>query len=292
MILAALLPDPADPACSAEFREKATLALRTFRDQAGGPPVGDSGEALRNALLDFIARFVAWEASTERIFLDCARALIKAANPDEPPLVVDPFAGGGAIPLEALRVGAQAQAFEYNPVATLLLKTLLEDIPKYGDRLSEAIRTWGVWIRERVAADLGMFYPPDPDGAIPIAYLWARVATCEGPGCGAEIPLLRQLWLARRGRYSTALRIVVDEGAKRVNFVVEEQPARVDAGTVRRGSAICPVCHTVTPVARVRIQARANRGLPVRMIAVVRSYPGTTVPVCYMTASFLSARAM
>ena len=129
-------------------------------------------------------------------------------------------------------------------------------------------------MKERVAADLGRFYPPDPDGAVPIAYLWARLARCEGPGCGAEIPLLRQLWLARKGKRQVALRLVVDRGAKRVDFEVEEEPAKVGEGTVKRGSAICPVCHVVTPVARVRGQARAGGGLPVRMVAVVRTYPG------------------
>ncbi len=274
VVLGALLPNPADPACPAAFRDAAAAALRTFRDRAGGPPVGTDGAGLRQALLDFIARFAAWEASTEPVFLDCARALVRAAHPEEAPLVLDPFAGGGAIPLEALRVGAAAVAFDYNPVAALLLTVVLEDIPRHGERLAEAVRTWGAWVRERVAADLGRFYPPDPDGAVPIAHLWARVARCEGPGCGAEIPLLRQLSLARKGRRSVALRLVVDQGAKRVDFEVVEKPTEVGGGTVKRGSAICPVCRAVTPVARVRAQAKAQGGLPVRMVAVVRTYPG------------------
>ena len=274
VVLASLLPDPADPACPKEFREQAAAALRTFRDRAGGPPVEDSGEVLREALLRFLARFAAWEESINSVFLDSARALVRAAYPDEPPLVVDPFAGGGAIPLEALRVGAQAQAFDYNPVAALLLRVLLEDMPRYGERLAEAIRTWGTWVHERVEGDLGRFYPADPDGAIPIAYLWARTVTCEGPGCGADIPLLRQLWLARKSNRQVALRLIADQQAKRVDFAIEEHSAGAGPGTVRRGSAICPVCHFVTPVGRVRAQANANNGLPVRMVAVVRSYPG------------------
>ncbi len=274
VVLGALLPDPADPACPVAFRAEAAVTLRAFRDRAGGSPVPDEGEGLRRALLDFIARFADWEAPTDPLFLDCARALVRAAHPDGPPLILDPFASGGAIPLEALRVGAQAQAFDYNPVAALLLKVVLEDIPRYGDRLAEAVRTWGAWVRERVEGDLGRFYPPDPDGAISIAYLWARVARCEGPGCGAEIPLLRQLWLARKRSRSVALRLVVDQEAKHVAFAIDVDPSRVGEGTVKRGSAICPVCRTVTPVGRVRAQAQAAGGLPVRMVAVVRTYPG------------------
>lgn len=274
VVLAALLPDPADPLCPDTFRAKAAEALRAFRDRAGGPPVDGSPKALRKTILDFIARFSAWEASTEPVFLDCARALVAAAYPDGPPLVVDPFAGGGAIPLEALRVGADAWACDYNPVAALLLKVVLEDIPRYGERLAEGIRKWGAWVKERVERDLGRFYPPDSDGAVPIAYLWARTITCEGPGCGAEVPLLRQLWLARKGGRRVALGLMVDRKAKRVDFEIDEDPQQVGEGTVRRGSATCPVCGYVTPVARVRAQAKARGGLAVRMVAVVRTYPG------------------
>ena len=59
------------------------------------------------------------------------------------PLVVDPFAGGGAIPLEALRVGADAFASDLNPVAVLLNKVVLEYIPTYGQRLADEVRRWG-----------------------------------------------------------------------------------------------------------------------------------------------------
>ena len=224
--------------------------------------------------MDFIARFADGMAAADVAHLACAQALVRAAHPNGRPLIVDPFAGGGAIPLEALRVGADAWAADYNPVAALLLKVVLEDIPRHGERLAEAVRTWGTWVKERVSADLGHFYPPDPDGAVPIAYIWARTVTCEGPLCGAEVPLLRQLWLAHDKGHRVALRMIVDRVAKRVEFAVEEGTASVAERTVRRGSAICPTCGYVTPVARVRAQAMARHGLPIRMIAVVRTYPG------------------
>jgi putative DNA methylase len=276
VVLAALLPDPVDTACPDEFRTGATRALYAFRERAGGPPVSDTREGLRTALLSFIARFSAWESSNDATYLDCARALTGAAYPDGPPLVVDPFAGGGAIPLEALRVGADVWAGDYNPVATVLLKTMLEDVPRHGVRLADAVATWGQWIGDQTAALLGELYPNDSDGAIPIAYLWARTATCEGPGCGTQIPLIRQLWLVRKATRKIALRLVVDSKRKTVDLEIEENPARVGNGTVQRGSAVCPVCNLVTPVARVRTQAKEGKGLPVRMIAVVRSYPGRT----------------
>ncbi len=117
-----------------------------------------------------------------------ARTLVKAAHPDGAPLVLDPFAGIGSIPFETLRVGAEGFAGDLNPVAVLMLKTALEYIPTYGNRLAEAVQKWGEWVREKASAELKEFYPPEPDGSTPLAYLWARTVRCEGPGCGAEVP--------------------------------------------------------------------------------------------------------
>ena len=83
-------------------------------------------------LLSFIANFANWKNAADRTHLDVSRALVKAAHGEEPPLVVDPFAGGGSIPLEALRLGCEAFASDLNPVACLILKVMLEDIPRHG----------------------------------------------------------------------------------------------------------------------------------------------------------------
>jgi adenine-specific DNA methylase len=80
------------------------------------------------------------------VFVETARGLVAAAHPDGPPLVVDPFAGIGSIPFEALRIGADAYAGDLNPVAVLLNKVALEYLPTYGLRLAEAVRKWGEWV--------------------------------------------------------------------------------------------------------------------------------------------------
>ena len=202
------------------------------------------------------------------------------------PLVVDPFAGGGAIPLEALRIGADAFASDLNPIAVLLNKVVLEYIPKYGQRLADEVRKWGEWIKEQAEKELGEFYPKDPDGATPIAYLWARTITCEGPGCGAQVPLMRGLWLAKKGERSVALQIVPDKKHKRIEFEIiakrngkwvrtENPRSQISnpsfEGTVKRGSATCPVCGYTTPVASVRKQLKARKGgaADARLFAVV-----------------------
>ena len=118
-------------------------------------------EELRGALLDFIADFANWDNSTVSAYLDTSRALTQAAHealggaPGTRPLVVDPFAGGGSIPLEALRVGADAFASDLNPIPVLLNKVVLEYIPKYGQRLAEEVRKWGEWIKCEAEKELG-----------------------------------------------------------------------------------------------------------------------------------------
>ena len=277
VICASLWPDPADALCPPTFRDAAVDALDAFAQKIRSEKVPEwqarwrpfdrtlvTPETLRHHLLDFIADFANWDASTVAPFLECARALTDAAHvalggePGTRPLVVDPFAGGGAIPLEALRVGADAFASDLNPVAVLLNKVVLEYIPKYGKRLADEVRKWGAWVKAEAEKELAEFYPKDPDGATPIAYLWARAIRCEGPACGAVVPLVRSLWLSKRRRLAWAP--VIDKVAKTIDFELAGGVTKPSDGTVRAGSAICPVCGFTTPNRRVRGQLSERRG--------------------------------
>jgi len=201
MLMALLLPDPCDAACPEDFKQKA----RQLLPQAIGPL--DRGEAaLRKKLFEFIGSFANWDNSANSTYLQVARGLVRAAYPEEAPLVVDPFAGGGSIPLEALRVGCEAFASDLNPVACLILKVMLEDIPRHGPALAEELRRVGADIKQAAEKELAEFYPADPDGAVPIAYLWARTVRCETPNCGAEIPLVRSFWLCKKANRRRAER--------------------------------------------------------------------------------------
>src|SRR4029450_6056568 len=125
--------------------------------------------------------FANWDLAADRTYLEAARQLVKAAHPEETPLVVDPFAGGGSIPLEALRLGCDAFASDLNPVACLINKVLLEDIPRHGPELAGEPPKGGAEVKAAAEKELAEFYPRDPDGARPIAYLWARTVRCETP---------------------------------------------------------------------------------------------------------------
>ncbi|MBC7170405.1 DUF1156 domain-containing protein, partial [Candidatus Bipolaricaulota bacterium] len=154
---------------------------------------------LRKALLWFIGTFADWDLASHETYLRVGRDLVRAAYPDAPPLVVDPFAGGGSIPLEALRLGCEAFASDLNPVACLILKVMLEDIPRHGPALAEELRRVGGEVKKQAEKELADLYPKDADGATPIAYLWARTVRCESPNCGAEIPIYRSPWLSKKG---------------------------------------------------------------------------------------------
>lgn len=293
VICAALWPDPADPHCPQSFRDKAVEFLTNFaikavsnsdlaRSCAPGTwakwqklaniesrldPKNESHlTILRYALLDFIADFANWDNSTNEFYLETSRALTEASHVSlggesgSRPLIVDPFAGGGAIPLESLRIGADAFASDLNPVAVLLNKVVLEYIPKYGSTLADDLRRWGEWVKREAAKNLSEFYPRDSDGATPVTYLWARTVICEGPGCGAEVPLIRSRYLSKKGQNSVFLELEIDKKEKTIGFRVSSGYLKGEDGTVKRGSATCPICGYTTSVASVRRQLQKSSG--------------------------------
>jgi adenine-specific DNA methylase len=285
VILAVLWPDPADEQCPPRFPEEARKTLLEARGTSVNVPSGHikfdhdytKPRDVRAGLLDFIAEFSNWDNSTNPDYLKFARHLVQVAHeslggePGTRPLVVDPFAGGGSIPLEALRVGADAFASDLNPVAVLLNKVVLEYIPKYGHRLADEVRKWGAWIKEQAEKELAEFYPKDPDGATPIAYLWARTIKCEGPGCGAEVPLIRSGWLSRR--QSIGLEVIPEPQSRRIRFGLRAGATEKDmqCGTVRRGTVTCPCCGFTTSRQRVEDQVKQLKVEPTLLAVVLES---------------------
>lgn len=266
ILMALLLPDPCDGHCPDTFK---TDARRILLDHPGRPTKWEKQIAddmgFRKTLLSFIADFANWDHSSDPHYLKTSRALVKAAHPEETPLVVDPFAGGGSIPLEALRLGCEAFASDLNPVACLILKVMLEDIPRHGPELVEDLRRVGMEIKKQAEQELAEFYPADPDGAQPIAYLWARTVKCEAPNCGAEIPLMRSFWLCKKATRKWALRYNVERPIGKPPYVELEifEPKtekEVPDGTVTRARAICLCCGTVLPPERVRAHLAVQRG--------------------------------
>ena len=266
VLLGLLLPDPCDKYCPDQFKAQARRLLLGMR---GRPQrwtkLVETEDGLRAVLLQFIGDFANWDNAADSGYLEIGRGLVKAAHPEETPLVLDPFAGGGSIPLEALRLGCEAFASDLNPVACLIQDVKLRDLPRHGLKLAEELRHTGKAIKEALEKELAEFYPADPDGARPIAYLWARTVRCEAPNCGAEIPLMRSFWLCKKANRRRALRYRVarpNGGLPQVELEIFEPKTEADVspGTVSRAKARCLACNAVLAPDRVRAQLSAQHG--------------------------------
>ena len=148
--------------------------------------------------------------------LRIARDLILMAYNGNPPKVLDMFAGGGAIPLEAMRLGCEVTANDYNPVAWFILKCTLEYPQRFAGKitplpdlnldekpdlknedLTNHVRLWGQWVLENARTELADYYPVI-DNKPTVAYLWARTIPCQDPQCGATVSLLKTLWVCKK----------------------------------------------------------------------------------------------
>ena len=214
--IATLLPDPAD----------APETMKVEYTRLSGSPLPDKQ---RDYLCDLIRSLTRWgdengqadwdDKDQEGRWLNklrIARELIQMAYNGHPPKVMDMFAGGGAIPLEAMRLGCEVIANDYNPVAWFLLKCTLEypqrlagkthPLPDLelcespdlqGKDLASHVRLWGQWVLENAHSDLAQYYPVI-DEKPAVAYLWARTIPCQDPRCGGTIPLLKTLWVCTK----------------------------------------------------------------------------------------------
>ena len=186
VLMALLLPDPCDPHCPEEFKTRAKELLLAMREgRQGWISQVKTDEGLRKVLLKFIADFANWDNAARAEYLETGRGLVQAAHPEQTPLVVDPFAGGGSIPLEALRLGCETFASDLNPVACLILKVMLEDIPRHGPGLADELRKAGAEIKARLRRNWLTSTPRTP--TVP------RLSPISGPApSGAKHPTAGQ----------------------------------------------------------------------------------------------------
>jgi len=242
VLCASLWPDPADENCPQEFVEVAKKEMLKWSDNDHLQLLGkeslhrfikvnhdnalvNNRLTLRQLLLDFIADFANWDNSNQREFLATSRELTQSAHvglggeKGTHPLIVDPFAGGGAIPIEAVRIGCEAFASDLNSIPILLNKVQLEFMPKYGDKLADEVARLGSIINGLAVKALSKYYP-EHAGKKPLGYIWARTIQCEGPNCGATIPLIKKLWLATRNKSNVALAYEFNKAKKQIGFKI------------------------------------------------------------------------
>lgn len=240
--------------------------------------------------LEFIAELSKWKNSFNKRLIENARKEIRDFFGRRAPRVLDCFAGGGAIPLEALRLGCETYALELNPVAVLILKAVLEYPQKFGKEkakeglhsasnlLLEDVKKWSNWVLREARKEIGKFYPPDPDGSIPIDYMWARTLKCKNSSCRTEIPLLRQFWLSKKRGHKTALKMIVDKNNKEIDFKIvhgKEIDYDPSEGTTTKATVLCPICNSGMKGKTIRKETRDGK-TGQRLIVVVLHKPKRT----------------
>ena len=222
------------------------------------------------------------------------------------PSVFDPFAGGGAIPLEAARLGCRSFGNDINPVAHIIEKGSVEFPQKYGkpitytheefmalygkegiklytenfggmptgnveipNRLSFDVEYYAKKLLAMTEAEVGHLYPADEKGNKPIAYYWARTATCSNPSCRAEVPLLKQFYLANTKSKKVYLNPIIH--GTDIQFEIKEgsYDEKVLPGWNNRGNMTCPCCGNITPVKVIKEQANKSSGLSQQLIAII-----------------------
>ncbi|MEJ1155143.1 DUF1156 domain-containing protein [Microbacterium marmarense] len=287
VLFAQLVDDPSERA--GEFRTEAVGAGLSDVDAHVAARV----DAERQRLFDLITRMVDWDNLGDEDLFDQVRAEIQRSTDGNPPAILDPFAGGGTIPLEAQRLGLEAHASDLNPVAVLINKALIEIPPKFagsapvfpgaeGTRnswpkatgLAEDVRRYGEWMRDEAERRIGHLYPKatllDGTEANVIAWIWARTVICPNPACGIEMPLVRSWWLGKKkGKEAYVVPSVVNG---RVEFSIghdlKSAPTKDTDGTVGRLGARCVACTNAVPLEYVRSQSR-DLGLGAQLMAVV-----------------------
>lgn len=256
-------------------------------------PTEEDQAAERDRLFKILEELVVWENSNSDRVLDAAKAEIKKSMGDELPPLLDPFAGGGAIPLEAQRLGLKAYAQDLNPVAVTINKAMIEIPPLFADKpavnpeargkltnggwsgnagLAADVKYYGTWMKEEAQRRIGGLYPkvqvPAEQGggeATVIAWLWARTVKCPNPACGHEAILVRSFDLSKKKGKEWHVEPHCECGE--VHFKVEPGKATQD-GTVNRRGATCVHCGAPIDFKYIRSEGREHR-MGERLMAIV-----------------------
>jgi len=186
--------------------------------------------------------------------------------------VLDPFAGGGSIPFEALRYGFTTIANDLNPVASVIQKATLDYPARFGASLADDIRKWGDEWAKRVKEKLAPFFPRQPGERI-FAYLWARTVAC--PSTGKPVPLSSNWWLST-GSNPAAVKMIAEEGMDAPRFEIvtgaKVKSVKPDEGTIARGVARSPWTGETIDGDYIKAEAQAGRmGQLLYAIAIKRT---------------------
>ena len=235
-------------------------------------PTEEEQNQERQRLFRILEDLVVWENSNNERVLDAAKAEILKSTNGNPPELLDPFAGGGAIPLEAQRLGLKAHAHDLNPVAVMINKAMIEIPPRFAGMapvnpdartskmsqawsrtqgLAEDVRYYGEWMKQEAYKRIGHLYPkvkvPREQGggeATVIAWIWARTVKCPNPACGCEMPLASSFVLSKKKGKEAWIEPQFDYENKKITYKVHLGKGEVpEAPKTSRGAKFkCIMC--------------------------------------------------
>ncbi|PWM79771.1 MAG: hypothetical protein DBY32_02645 [Phascolarctobacterium sp.] len=257
-------------------------------------PTEEEQNKERQRLFKILEDLVVWENSNNEQVLAAAKKEILKSTGGNPPELLDPFAGGGAIPLEAQRLGLKAHAHDLNPVAVMINKAMIEIPPLFGDKppvnpeaqselttqgwnraqgLAEDVRYYGEWMKQEAFKRIGHLYPkvkvPKEQGggeATVIAWIWARTVKCPNPACGCEMPLVHSFIISKKKGNEAYIEPIFDEG--KIRYLVRNDGQIKLEGTVNRRGAICACCGSPVNYQYLRRESCEGR-MAAQLMAVV-----------------------
>jgi putative DNA methylase len=254
-------------------------------------PTEEAQNAERQRLFGILERLVKWENSNNEEVLAEAKAEIMKSTDGNPPALLDPFAGGGAIPLEAQRLGLEAHASDLNPVAVMINKAMIEIPPKFAGHppvnpdalqnplqtewkgaqgLAEDVRYYGEWMKKKAFGEIGYLYPKvkDEHGQehTVIAWIWARTVKCPNPACGCEMPLANSFELSKKKGKEAYIQPVI-EGNK-IHYEVKRGKNAPEPPKTSRGKFKCVFCDSPVDGGYIKAEGVAKR-MGVQLMAVI-----------------------
>lgn len=255
-------------------------------------PTEEAQQQERERLYGILTRLVKWENSNDEGILAEAKAEIMKSTNGNPPALLDPFAGGGAIPLEAQRLGLEAHAHDLNPVAVMINKAMIEIPPKFAGRspvnpeaqrqgaanqgwkgatgLAEDVRYYGEWMKQEAYKRIGHLYPKakleDGSEATVIAWIWARTVKCPNPACGCEMPLASSFILSKKKGKEAYIEPNVS--GSEITYRVRYGKGGDNCPKIAQGKFKCIRCDEGIPKDYPKVESKAGR-MGKKLLAIV-----------------------
>jgi putative DNA methylase len=243
-------------------------------------PTDEAQAKERQRLFAILEELVKWENSNNHDILEKAKAAIMKSTGGNPPALLDPFAGGGSIPLEAQRLGLEAHASDLNPVAVMINKAMIEIPPKFANQppvnpssgghtmwtgatgLAEDVRYYGEWMKKMAFNKIGHLYPSvkfdNGEEHAVIAWIWTRTVKCPNPACGCEMPLASSFVLSKKKGNETYIQPVIE--GKNISYEVKYGTNELESPKGSRASMFrCIICHEPATLEYVKQEAKYHR---------------------------------